>query len=180
MSFIFWAAGVSAVVVVVLQPPNRSQQPKEWGGMDGPSLELCWVDTWPAEVPDQLQTVWGQWPVAGDRDIGNPDKGKSVAAHHIPCLCWVLGMRCRPGASSGTNSKGTITSVPKASVFEGRITKTMSAFGYKGSWATEVKPLLVPGELTTVLEDERWWRDVSLLCLWMPWWLLAEHGEALT
>lgn len=49
-----------------------------------------------------------------------------------------------------------MTSVPKASVFKGRITQTISAFGYKGPWATQVKPLLVPGEeLAPVLEVER-------------------------
>lgn len=123
--------------------------------MDSPSSELCWVDTWPAEVPDQLQTVWGQQPVAGDRDVGSPDKGCSPPAH-VPSLCWALGMRCRPGAASGTNSKGTMTSVPKASVFKGRITQTMSAFGYKGPWRSWVNSLLVPGEgLAPVLEDER-------------------------
>lgn len=52
--------------------------------MDSPSPELCWVDIWLAEVPDQLQTVWGQWPVAGDRDMGSPDKRKRVAAAPQP------------------------------------------------------------------------------------------------
>lgn len=116
--------------MVVLQPPDKSQQLRERGGMDNASPELCWVDTWPAEVPDQLQTVWGQRPVPGDRDMGSPDKGRSVAAASQPMSPLSAGVR--PGAAPGTNSKGTMTSIPNSSVFKGRIAQTTSAFGYTG------------------------------------------------
>lgn len=110
------------------------------GGVDGPSPKLHWVA---AGQKCPTGSIWGQELVASDRDTGHPDVSWAGVRPQPPSLCplSLLGMRCGPAVALGTNSKGTLASVPRTSVF---ILRAVSPKPRRVSALKAVEPVLVP------------------------------------